>query len=42
MRERLTAQGRTYQSMDIPQVRLRQLFVQEPNGILFELNFFED
>jgi hypothetical protein len=25
---------------DVPQVNLRQLFVSDPNGILFELNFF--
>jgi len=42
MRDRLNAQRRAYRSNDIPQIGLRQLFVEELNGILLELNFFGD
>jgi catechol 2,3-dioxygenase-like lactoylglutathione lyase family enzyme len=42
MSERLRSQGRSYHSNDIPQIALRQLFIEEPNGILLELNFFGD
>ncbi len=40
MVERLTGQNLDFQTNDVPQVGLRQLFVMEPNGILLELNFF--
>ncbi len=40
MVERLTGKGLDFQTNDVPQVGLRQLFVTEPNGILLELNFF--
>ncbi len=37
---RLEAQGRAYNVNAIPEAGLRQLFIEEPNGITFELNFF--
>jgi len=40
MAERLTAQGHAFRRNEVPQASLRQLFVEEPNGILLELNFF--
>jgi catechol 2,3-dioxygenase-like lactoylglutathione lyase family enzyme len=42
MCDRLRLQGRSYHSNDVPQIALRQIFVEEPNGILLELNFFGD
>ncbi|AZI34947.1 glyoxalase family protein [Caenibius tardaugens NBRC 16725] len=36
---RLEASGLDYALSDIPQIGLRQIFVQEVNGILLELNF---
>jgi catechol 2,3-dioxygenase-like lactoylglutathione lyase family enzyme len=42
MRDRLHSQGRSFRSNEVPQVALRQLFIEEPNGILLELNFFGD
>jgi catechol 2,3-dioxygenase-like lactoylglutathione lyase family enzyme len=39
--ERLNAQGRTFHVNELPQIGLRQVYVQEPNGIMLELNFFE-
>ena len=42
MLDRLREQHRPYNSSGVPQVGLRQLFVQDPNGILLELNFFGD
>jgi hypothetical protein len=42
MRDRLSGQGRPYHSNEVREIGLRQLFVQEPNGILLELNFFGD
>lgn len=40
MAERLAGKGLHFRTNDVPQVGLRQLFVEEPNGILLELNFF--
>jgi catechol 2,3-dioxygenase-like lactoylglutathione lyase family enzyme len=37
--ERLKSRGLEFFAHDIPQVQLRQVFVSDPNGILFELNF---
>ena len=37
---RLTAKGHPFRRNEVPQAGLRQLFVEEPNGILLELNFF--
>ena len=36
---KLEAAGMDYALSDIPQIGLRQIFVQEVNGILLELNF---
>lgn len=38
--ERLSARGLSFRRNEVPQAGLRQLFVEEPNGILLELNFF--
>lgn len=38
--ERLRERGLTFRSNEVPQAGLRQLFLEEPNGILLELNFF--
>lgn len=37
---RLEGKQISFRASDVPQVGLRQLFVEEPNGILLELNFF--
>jgi catechol 2,3-dioxygenase-like lactoylglutathione lyase family enzyme len=37
--ERITSAGLDYYENNLPQMQLRQLFVSDPNGILFELNF---
>lgn len=42
MRERLLASGCRFETSEVPEVGLRQFFVEEPNGILLELNFFGD
>lgn len=42
VRRRLEAGGIAYQETGIPQLRLTQLFVRDPNGITAELNFFLD
>jgi catechol 2,3-dioxygenase-like lactoylglutathione lyase family enzyme len=42
MCDRLRSQGRSFHSNDVTQIALRQLFIEEPNGILLELNFFGD
>jgi catechol 2,3-dioxygenase-like lactoylglutathione lyase family enzyme len=39
---RLQTQGRRYHTNQVPQVKLRQVFIEEPNSILLELNFFGD
>ena len=38
--DRLTAKGLAFRRNEVPQFGLRQLFVEEPNGVLLELNFF--
>jgi catechol 2,3-dioxygenase-like lactoylglutathione lyase family enzyme len=40
MTARLSAADIAFRSSEVPQAGLRQLFVEEPNGILLELNFF--
>jgi catechol 2,3-dioxygenase-like lactoylglutathione lyase family enzyme len=40
MAARLAAKGYPFRPNAVPQAGLRQLFVEEPNGILLELNFF--
>tara|TARA_R110000787_G_scaffold255016_1_gene360350 strand:- start:1828 stop:2229 length:402 start_codon:yes stop_codon:yes gene_type:complete len=37
---KLTAHGIDFRLNDIPSVNLRQIFFNEPNGVLLELNFF--
>jgi catechol 2,3-dioxygenase-like lactoylglutathione lyase family enzyme len=37
---RLNARGAQYQINLIDAIRLRQIFTQDPNGVLLELNFF--
>jgi hypothetical protein len=39
---RLSGRGIEYQTNDIPQVRLRQIFFAELNGVLLELNFYNE
>jgi catechol 2,3-dioxygenase-like lactoylglutathione lyase family enzyme len=39
MRAKLEARGLVYTSSDIPSINLRQLFVNDPNGVTLELNF---
>jgi catechol 2,3-dioxygenase-like lactoylglutathione lyase family enzyme len=39
MRAKLTTRGLTFTSSDVPSINLRQLFVNDPNGITLELNF---
>lgn len=39
MRDRLESRGLDYVENEVPQINLRQLFVQDPNGIMMELNF---
>jgi catechol 2,3-dioxygenase-like lactoylglutathione lyase family enzyme len=40
--DRLMAKSVAFRRNEVPQVGLRQLFVEEPNGILLELNFFDE
>ncbi|KHK89805.1 VOC family protein [Novosphingobium malaysiense] len=42
VRDRLRDAGYRYSENRVEAIRLRQLFVEEWNGILLELNFFED
>jgi catechol 2,3-dioxygenase-like lactoylglutathione lyase family enzyme len=42
MIDRLAARGLGYQANEVTAIGLRQLFVQDPNGVLLELNFFAD
>ena len=42
LRSRLERDGVAYQEMGIPEMRLTQLFLKDPNGITAELNFFLD
>ncbi len=39
---RLEAHGLDHRHNHVTAINLRQIFVQDPNGVLFELNFFED
>ena len=39
MKSKLEARGLTYTSSDVPSIKLRQLFVNDPNGVTLELNF---
>lgn len=42
IRDRLEDRGLTYESNAIQSIGLRQIFVHDPDGVLLELNFFED
>ena len=39
MKAKLEAKGLVYTSNDVPMIKLRQLFVNDPNGVTLELNF---
>lgn len=39
MEGKLKARGLKYTSNDVPMIKLRQLFVNDPNGVTLELNF---
>ena len=39
---RLAARGLAYRANHVAAIGLRQLFTLDPNGVLFELNFFAD
>lgn len=39
MIERLEAMGTAYETADVPQFGLRQIFVRDPHNVLLELNF---
>ena len=41
MLERLESLGISYCLSEVPNVRLRQIFINDPNGIKIEMNFFE-
>jgi catechol 2,3-dioxygenase-like lactoylglutathione lyase family enzyme len=42
MKQRLAARGLAHQDNVVAAIGLRQIFVQDPNGVLLELNFFGD
>jgi catechol 2,3-dioxygenase-like lactoylglutathione lyase family enzyme len=42
IRQRLADRKLPFRTNEISEIGLRQLFVDEPNGIMFELNFFGD
>ena len=39
MEAKLKKRGLKYTSSDVPSIKLRQLFVNDPNGVTLELNF---
>jgi catechol 2,3-dioxygenase-like lactoylglutathione lyase family enzyme len=39
MKSKLETRGLAYTSSDVPSIKLRQLFVNDPNGVTLELNF---
>ena len=39
MQGKLQARGLKFTSNDVPSIKLRQLFVNDPNGVTLELNF---
>lgn len=41
-RARLEAHGLEYRELGIPELRMHQIFVRDPNGVTAELNFFLD
>ena len=42
MTARLDARGCEYHCTTVTAIGLRQIFTQDPNGVLLELNFFGD
>jgi catechol 2,3-dioxygenase-like lactoylglutathione lyase family enzyme len=42
IRTRLDARGASYELNLVEAINLRQIFTQDPNGVLLELNFFGD
>jgi len=40
--DRLETQGHRYHTNEVAQIKLRQVFIEEQNSILLELNFFGD
>jgi catechol 2,3-dioxygenase-like lactoylglutathione lyase family enzyme len=42
MLARLDAAGLTSRTNEVTAIGLRQIFTMDPNGVLFELNFFGD
>jgi catechol 2,3-dioxygenase-like lactoylglutathione lyase family enzyme len=39
MKAKLEARGLAFTSNDVPSIKLKQLFVNDPNGVTLELNF---
>ncbi|MGP1394935.1 MAG: VOC family protein [Inquilinaceae bacterium] len=39
MRDRLTRDGHTFRERTVPNLDLSQIFVEDPNGVVIELNF---
>jgi catechol 2,3-dioxygenase-like lactoylglutathione lyase family enzyme len=39
MRQRFSQLGIAFREQDVPSIRLRQLFVEDPNKVMVELNF---
>jgi hypothetical protein len=39
MIRKLTDRGLTFTTSDVPSIKLRQVFVNDPNGVTLELNF---
>ena len=42
LRAKLDAAGLPYREREVPNLHLFQMFVEDPNGITVELNYFED
>ena len=42
MLERVKARGMKHAENDVRSINLKQIFVEDPNGVMLELNFFAD
>lgn len=42
LRKRLVERGLPFREREVPGLKLFQMFVEDPNGITVELNYFED
>ena len=42
LRSKLDAAGLDYREREVPNMKLFQIFLEDPNGITVELNYFED